>query len=108
MKEKKMQELEKKYEKLKEQFLKISYICIGSINTVYTKCGNDYCICSKDETKKHGPYYLWTRKNKGKTISIRLSKNQVRVCKKFIDNNKKLKDLITKMIDVSVEIVKIS
>jgi len=100
-----MQDLEKKYEKLKKRFLKISYVCIGSINTVYTKCGNDYCYCYKDDTKKHGPYYLWTRKIKGKTVSKRLSKKQLIVCRKFINNNTKLKDLIGKMMNVSAEIV---
>lgn len=100
-----MQDLEKKYNSLKKQIMKIGYICIGSINTVYTKCGNSYCSCSKDETKKHGPYYLWTKKINGKTVSKRLSEKQMKVCRKFFNNNKRLKDVIEKMKDISVKII---
>ena len=100
-----MQDLEKKYDRLKEQLTKIGHVCIGSINTVYTKCGNDYCECSKDETKRHGPYYSWTRKIKGKTISKRLSKKQVIECQKFIKNHKKLKAIIEKMKNITEKIV---
>ena len=100
-----MQDIEKKYDKLKNQLVKIGHVCLGSINTVYTKCGNTYCECIKDKTKKHGPYYSWTRKIKGKTVSKRLSENQVKICKKFINNYKKLKVLIENMKDVSAKIV---
>jgi hypothetical protein len=100
-----MQDLEKKYRSLKEKLLKISYICIGTINTVYTKCGNDYCECSKDDSKKHGPYYLWTSKKSGKTISKRLSKKQATLCQKFIKNHKRLTTIIEKMRQISMDIV---
>ncbi len=80
-----MQDLEKKYDRLKRQLTKVEYVCIGSINIVYTICGNDYCECSKDKTKKHGPYYSWTRKIKGKTVSKRLSEKQAKACRKFIN-----------------------
>lgn len=100
-----MQELFKKFNALKVQLRSIEPICLGSINTVYTKCGNDYCECFKDKTKRHGPYFLWTRKKNGKTISKRLSKKQVNSCKKFINNYAKLKKIIDKMLDISGSIV---
>ena len=100
-----MQELFKKFNELKKQLRMTEPICLGSINTVYTKCGNDYCECFKDKKKRHGPYFLWTRKKNGKTISKRLSKKQVNICRKFINNYTKLKKIIDKMLDISVNIV---
>lgn len=100
-----MQDLEKKFNKLKKQLAEIDYFCTGSISVVYTKCGNDYCACFKDDSKKHGPYYLWSTKKKGKTISTRLSKKQVAKCLQFIRNFKKLKNIIEKMKDISMKVV---
>lgn len=100
-----MQDLEKKFNKLKKQLAEIDYFCTGSISVVYTKCGNDYCACFKDKSKKHGPYYLWSTKKKGKTKSMRLSKKQVSVCRKFINNYGKLKNIIEKMKVISMKIV---
>jgi len=100
-----MQDLEKKFNQLKKQLSEIDFFCSGSISVVYTKCGNDYCACFKDKTKKHGPYYLWSTKKNGKTISQRLSKKQVAKCLQFIRNYRKLKNLVEKMKDISMKIV---
>ena len=100
-----MPSVEKKYKKLEKQLSAIGYVCMGSINTVYTRCGNAYCDCSQDVSKRHGPYYLWTKKKNGKTISKRLSRKQVTVCRKFIKNYKKLKIILEKMKDISMKII---
>jgi len=100
-----MQDKIKKFNKLKKQLYAIEYFCTGSISVVYTKCGNDYCACSKDDSKKHGPYYLWSTKKNGKTISQRLSKKQVVKCRQFIRNYRKLKTIIEKMNVISMYIV---
>ena len=99
------QKLENKMKKLKEQFIKIDFICIGSITSIYNICGKKNCICKTDKSKRHGPYNLWTRKINGKTVSKKISEKQVRVCRRFINNYKKLKDIIEKMKDISVKIV---
>jgi len=101
------QKLENQMKKLKEQFIKIDFICIGSITAIYNICGKKNCICKTDKSKQHGPYNLWTRKIKGKTISKHLSEKQVKACRKFIINHKKLKRVIEKMKDISVKILEI-
>lgn len=98
-------ELSQKYEVLRNELLGVGYIGMGSINTVYTRCGNSYCPCKLDDKKKHGPYYLWTRKINGKTVSWRIDKAQVKQIKEFFKNYRKMKKLIDTMMTVSEKII---
>jgi hypothetical protein len=97
-------ELSQKYEVLRKELVEVGYICIGSINKVYTRCGNSYCPCKSDDKKKHGPYFLWTRKINGKTVSKRIDKVQVKQLKEYFKNYRKLKNLIDGMIAVTEKI----
>jgi hypothetical protein len=90
-----MEEFSKELLLIQKKMSKIEYICVGSINKVYTVCGKKYCDCKKDPSKRHGPYFLWTRKIDGKTKSKYLSKAQVVFCKKLIKNH----DYFLKLID---------
>ena len=36
------------------------------------RCGKPQCACGKDPSKRHGPYYEWTYKAQGKTVTVRL------------------------------------
>ncbi len=74
----------------------IDYIAVGSITKRYGPCGKENCRCKKDKKYWHGPYYIWTRKENGKSVSRSLSKNQADYCKKAIRNMKKLKRQIEK------------
>ena len=94
MEDNNMNEIEKQYLNIKKELLKLGFIIYGSVNTVYHRCGRSYCKCKKDKSKLHGPYYLWTWKEKGKTISKKLSLKQVEIFK-MLKKNKKAFDLIT-------------
>jgi len=90
---------------LKREILKIGYICKGSIVPLYRKCGKPNCHCAKDESAKHGPYFVWTRKEKGKTVTKALSKKQMKLCEEYIQNHKKLEKIIVQMRNISSEIL---
>ncbi len=100
-----MNEIEKQYLKLKNELFRLGFITSGSINIVYHKCGRKYCGCKEDKSKLHGPYNLWTWKEKGKTISKKLSGEQVKICKKFIDNKKSFDSIILEMKKISIKYI---
>lgn len=95
------QSINEKYRTLTKQLANIGYICQGSIGIVYTRCGNDYCACAKNPHAKHGPYFMWTRKEKGKTVSKRLDKKQVALLKSYMKNYNYLKNVIAIMKSLS-------
>ena len=55
--------------------------------------------------KAYGPYYQWTWKQEGKTVTVNLSASQARVFQRAIDNHRKLTDLLGEMRTLSRQIL---
>jgi len=79
---------------VRDQIIELDYILTGTITKKYGPCGKESCRCARDKKYWHGPYYIWTRKKNGKTISKSLTETQARFCKKAINNMKKLRTQI--------------
>lgn len=94
-----------KYKQLLKGLSNIGYICRGTVMVLYLKCGNPNCRCKKDENAKHGPYNVWTRKVKGKTVTKYLSDEQAELCREFIQNSRKLDSIIKEMRNLSVRLI---
>ena len=101
----KKEEFSEQYQRLREQLAKTGYICTGSITTVYRKCGKPYCYCAKDENAVHGPYNVWTRKVKGKTVTRNLTDAQAELCRECVRNLRQLEGIIEKMKELSVKYI---
>ena len=54
---------------------------------------------------KKGPYYLWTAKHQGKTISYALSKTQYGVAKKAIAANRQVMKILAKLQAITLECI---
>ena len=94
-----------KKERTIEKILKIDLIVTGSIFRIYKQCGKLNCKCSTQEDKRHGPYYIWTRKERGKTITKTLNEKQFKKCKKAIKNMEKVRKLIEKWKVESIKMI---
>jgi hypothetical protein len=66
----------------------------GSITQRRTRCGRRNCACHADPPRLHGPYWQWTRKIAAKTICRWLSADQHRDYQAWIDNDRRLRDLL--------------
>jgi hypothetical protein len=66
----------------------------GSITERRTRCGRANCGCHADPPRLHGPYWQWTRKVAAKTICRWLSADQHRDYQAWIDNDRRLRDLL--------------
>jgi hypothetical protein len=47
----------------------------GTLLQRMMKCGKAQCACRHDPAKRHGPYFEWTHKAKGKTVNVKLTRN---------------------------------
>jgi len=99
--EKELDGYRKEYEGIKERIGDIGFICKGSITERRIPCGTPGCACHKDPEKRHGPYYQLSWKEKGKTLSHFLSSENVELYRQWIQNRRKLMDLIGEMEAVS-------
>ncbi len=98
-------QLLQKYRELAKKLSEMGCICKGSVMVLHLKCGKPNCRCKKDENAKHGPYNVWTRKVKGKTVTKYLSEHQAELCREFIQNSNKLNLIIEEMRNLSVNIL---
>lgn len=88
---------ERSYRQLAERIADIGYIAAGSITQRYTRCGTPSCRCHADPPQPHGPYWQWTAKIDGKTVTRRLNETEARLYQQWIDNDRQLRGLIDRM-----------
>ena len=69
----------------------------GSITQRRTRCGRRNCACHADPPRLHGPYWQWTRKIAAKTICRWLTADQHRDYQAWIDNDRRLRDLLARL-----------
>lgn len=55
--------------------------------------------------KEYGPYYQWTWKREGKTVTVNLSESQVRRYERAIEENRKLEFLLQELRALSLELL---
>jgi hypothetical protein len=82
---------------IKNEILSIDVIFQGTIIKQYKQCGRVNCRCLKNTKYWHGPYLIWTRKEKGKTVTKTLKNaGQMRVVKNGIENLKRIAIVLEK------------
>lgn len=79
--------------RLKSKILLKEYILHGSLTETFKQCGKTNCRCYTAKKHWHGPYWIWTRKEKGKTVTKSLNIKQVVLVKEAIKEMKEI-DLI--------------
>ncbi len=89
-----------KYEKLKQKIMELDLAIPGYIRKIYQQCGQPSCKCKKSKKYYHGPYYLWGRRINDRLTSKSIPKKHVKLYTKWINNHKKLKKLVTEMLEV--------
>lgn len=94
---------ERSYRQLAERISDIGYIAAGSITHRYTRCATAGCRCHADPPQPHGPYWQWTAKIDGKTVTRRLSETEARRYQQWIDNDRQLRELIERMRSVAAK-----
>lgn len=92
----------KRYERLKKEIRKVGFICQGSITERYLTCGKTACGCHQEPARRHGPYYHWTRKVRGRTQGRMLSPDIVPLYRQGIRNFRRLETILEKMMELSL------
>ena len=69
----------------------------GTLTERRTRCGRANCRCHADPPVLHGPYWQWTRKIDGKTITRLVPDEQVADYRQWIDNDRRLRDLVAEL-----------
>ena len=89
-----LQRLEARHRALLRQSTDLGLVLRGTIGKRFMPCGKPACRCKADPPILHGPYYLWTRKVAGKTVTVRLTAAQASRCQPWTRNMRKLDRLL--------------
>ena len=96
--------LRARYAALQEQVRQLGFIATGSVIERYTVCGTPTCRCHDDPPARHGPYFQYSRKLGGKTLTRRLTAEQAQRYRDWIANRRTLDGLIDEMDHISRQV----
>lgn len=99
--EDRLRRYERIYADLRRQIADIGFLWIGTVLRKYHQCRHPACRCRRGGRYRHGPYYVWTRKIKGKTVTRMLPDETGRLYTAWIKNRRRLDRTIRRMQAVS-------
>ena len=93
--------MEREYDVLRRELLKVGYVWEGTVLRRFLPCGKKGCSCRKSPKQRHGPYYYWTKKVGGKTISKLVSKDEGRIYMSWVGNRQRMRKTLKRMVLVT-------
>src|SRR5260370_7185539 len=69
----------------------------GTLIERHVRCGRANCRCHADPPVLHGPYWQWTRKTGGKTVTRLVPDEQLDDYRQWLDNHRRLPALIAQL-----------
>lgn len=93
-----------RYDRLRRRLAGIGYLAAGTITVSRLPCGNPDCRCRRGARFRHGPYYYWTTKVEGKTVSKLLKPEEARLYLHWITNRRRLDRTVQAMLEVSRDV----
>jgi len=98
-----MRKAEQLRERLLDEIIEKGLLLKGSLNQVYRRCGNPNCRCAHGE--RHGPFYLLTWSEGGKTRSRHIPREKAAQVEEMIANYRGAKRLLDELSRVNLEIL---
>lgn len=80
-----------------QELQQLDYFLKGTVLKRLMKCGRPQCACHRDPAKRHGPYFEWTYKVKGKTVNLKLSPQGAPFYKAATKQHRKLKIVLARL-----------
>lgn len=99
-----LQTCERRYESLRQKLARTGYLAVGTVTESRLTCGNPQCRCRHNRRHRHGPYYYWTTKVKGRTVSRLLTPDEARLYRQWIAHRRELDHTVRAMLDVSRDV----
>jgi hypothetical protein len=86
-----------RFRQLRQELHDLEYFLKGTVLKRMMKCGQPTCACHRNDSQRHGPYFEWTYKVKGKTVNVKLSPQAAPFYQAATKQHRKLKAVLAKM-----------
>ena len=77
----------------------------GTLTVRAYECGKPTCRCHTSPAARHGPYAEWTRKIGGKTVTRRLTPEQLAAWQPLFDNARQMRELLSQIQELTLAII---
>jgi uncharacterized protein DUF6788 len=92
-------------DRITNQLAELGFVLPGTVLHRQARCGQPGCRCHADPPQLHGPFWSWTRKIAGKTVTRRLTEHQLRDYQPWFDNSRQLRTLVSELEDLSLRVL---
>jgi len=86
-----------RFRQARQELHQLGYFLKGTVLKRMMKCGQSNCACHRDPSQRHGPYFEWTYKVKGKTVNVKLSPQAAPLYQSATKQYRKLKADLARM-----------
>jgi uncharacterized protein DUF6788 len=90
--------------RLLDQIAELGFCLPGTLTERHTRCSSPGCRCRSDPPALHGPYYSWTRKIDGKTVTRTLTPDQARRYAPWFQDARRLRALSAELEALSLKL----
>ena len=90
--------------RIAKEISKVGFVLPGTVTKRYLTCTHQGCKCHGDPPSLHGPYWYWTRKVRAKTVTRSFSAEQVEEYGSWFENEKRLRELVDAVEELSLSI----
>jgi len=91
--------------RIKAQLAEIDFALPGTVLRRQTRCGRANCRCHADPPQLHGPYWWWTRRVDGKTVTKILPEDLYQDYRHGFDNQRRARALLVELEALSIEVI---
>src|ERR1700674_5700575 len=96
----------RRFLELRRDLQQIECFCKGTVLKRMMKCGKAGCACHSDPDKRHGPYFELTYKANGKTVNVKLSREEAPLYRAAAQQYRRLKTLLSRLDKLSKTILR--
>jgi len=86
-----------RFRQARQELHQLGYFLKGTVLKRMMKCGHPNCACQRDASRRHGPYFEWTYKVKGKTVNVKLNPQAAPLYQAATKQHRKLKATLARL-----------
>jgi hypothetical protein len=79
----------------------VGFVLKGSLLQRSKRCSSPGCACHAEPPRLHGPYWQWTNKVDGKTVTRALTEDQAKRYREWMENAGRLEEIVRDLYQIS-------
>jgi len=92
--------------RIQDRITAIDHVCSGHLQERTKICGKPGCRCATDPDARHGPYYVWSRRQDGRLVQTNVPLDQARRFKVAIANWRRVQALLRRWERESARVIR--